>query len=106
MYLVAHRRVRRVDDKIIELASPQWSVVVGLMPCHGVEEVNMPTHGELILLAGVDGCWFDAVMVRDVVRPRKPRPGDQVAVLSPSFAAPGVAPAVHEQAMRRLTELT
>lgn len=32
--------------------------------------------------------------------------GDRVAVLSPSFAAPGVAPAVHEQAMRRIaTEL-
>jgi muramoyltetrapeptide carboxypeptidase LdcA involved in peptidoglycan recycling len=29
-----------------------------------------------------------------------------VAVLSPSFAAPGLAPEVHEQAMRRLTELT
>ena len=26
--------------------------------------------------------------------------------MSPSFAAPGVAPAVHEQAMRRLTEIT
>lgn len=33
-------------------------------------------------------------------------PGDRVAVLSPSFAAPAVAPALHEQAMRRLTELT
>jgi muramoyltetrapeptide carboxypeptidase LdcA involved in peptidoglycan recycling len=33
-------------------------------------------------------------------------PGDQVAVLSPSFAAPGFAPQVHEQAMRRLTEVT
>ena len=29
-----------------------------------------------------------------------------MAVLSPSFAAPAVAPAVHEQAMRRLRELT
>lgn len=29
-----------------------------------------------------------------------------VAVLSPSFAAPGVAPVIHEQAMRRLTEVT
>ncbi|TFC37316.1 S66 peptidase family protein [Cryobacterium sp. TMT2-42-4] len=29
-------------------------------------------------------------------------PGDRVAILSPSFAAPGFAPAVHEQAMRRL----
>lgn len=34
------------------------------------------------------------------------RPGDRVAVLSPSFAAPAVAPAIHEQAMRRLTEVT
>lgn len=29
-----------------------------------------------------------------------------MAVLSPSFAAPGVAPAVHEQGVRRLAELT
>uniref|UniRef100_UPI00262060E6 LD-carboxypeptidase n=1 Tax=Microbacterium sp. TaxID=51671 RepID=UPI00262060E6 len=33
-------------------------------------------------------------------------PGDRVAVLSPAFAAPAVAPALHEQALRRLTELT
>lgn len=33
------------------------------------------------------------------------RPGDRVAVLSPSFAAPGVAPAVHEQAMQRIQDL-
>lgn len=32
--------------------------------------------------------------------------GDRVAVLSPSFAAPGFAPAVHEQAMARLTDAT
>jgi muramoyltetrapeptide carboxypeptidase LdcA involved in peptidoglycan recycling len=42
----------------------------------------------------------------DLVRPPKARPGDKVAVLSPSFAAPGFAPQVHEQAMRRLTEVT
>ncbi len=42
----------------------------------------------------------------DVVSPRKAVRGDKVAVVSPSFAAPGFAPAVHEQAMRRLTELT
>jgi muramoyltetrapeptide carboxypeptidase LdcA involved in peptidoglycan recycling len=42
----------------------------------------------------------------DLVHPRKARPGDKVAVLSPSFAAPGVAPAVHEQAMRRLQDVT
>jgi muramoyltetrapeptide carboxypeptidase LdcA involved in peptidoglycan recycling len=45
-------------------------------------------------------------MVLDLVHPKKARAGDKVAVLSPSFAAPGVAPAVHEQAMRRLTEVT
>ena len=41
-------------------------------------------------------------MSHSLVSPTKARPGDRVAVLSPSFAAPGVAPAVHEQAMRRL----
>ncbi|WP_226532428.1 LD-carboxypeptidase [Microbacterium paraoxydans] len=33
-------------------------------------------------------------------------PGDRVAILSPSFAAPAVAPDLHAQAMRRLEELT
>ncbi|MEG3614101.1 S66 peptidase family protein [Isoptericola haloaureus] len=42
----------------------------------------------------------------DLVSPRKASPGDQVAVVSPSFAAPGFAPAVHEQAMQRLQEVT
>ena len=41
-----------------------------------------------------------------MIHPPKARPGDRVAVLSPSWAAPGFAPAVHEQAMRRLEELT
>ncbi len=45
-------------------------------------------------------------MVSTLLSPVKARPGDRVAVLSPSFAAPGVAPAVHEQAMRRLEQLT
>jgi muramoyltetrapeptide carboxypeptidase LdcA involved in peptidoglycan recycling len=40
------------------------------------------------------------------VHPPKAVAGDRVAVLSPSFAAPAVAPQVHEQAMLRLTELT
>lgn len=34
----------------------------------------------------------------------KLRPGDRVAVVSPSFAAPALFPAVHELAMRRLRE--
>lgn len=36
----------------------------------------------------------------------KAQPGDKVAVLSPSFAAPAVAPAIHEQALRRLATIT
>lgn len=38
--------------------------------------------------------------------PRKAGAGDKVAVVSPSFAAPAVAPEVHEQAVRRLRALT
>jgi muramoyltetrapeptide carboxypeptidase LdcA involved in peptidoglycan recycling len=38
--------------------------------------------------------------------PPKLQSGDRIAVLSPAFAAPAIAPALHEQAMRRLTELT
>ena len=44
--------------------------------------------------------------MQPLVHPPKARPGDRVAVLSPSWAAPGFAPEVHEQAMRRLEELT
>lgn len=40
------------------------------------------------------------------MHPTKARAGDKVAVVSPSFAAPGFAPAIHEQAMRRLGEVT
>jgi len=45
-------------------------------------------------------------MPPDLVHPPKARTGDGIAVLSPSFAAAGAFPAVHEQAMRRLTEVT
>ncbi|MGM7670903.1 S66 family peptidase [Microbacterium sp. A93] len=38
--------------------------------------------------------------------PSKLFPGDRVAILSPAFAAPAVAPELHEQAMRRLSEFT
>ena len=44
-------------------------------------------------------------MAHDLVHPPKARPGEHIAVLSPSFAAAGAYPAVHEQAMRRLTEV-
>ncbi|HSU36370.1 MAG TPA: LD-carboxypeptidase [Propionibacteriaceae bacterium] len=45
-------------------------------------------------------------MEQPLLSPAKARPGDRVAVLSPSFAAPALFPAVHEQAMRRLREVT
>jgi muramoyltetrapeptide carboxypeptidase LdcA involved in peptidoglycan recycling len=45
-------------------------------------------------------------MAHDLVRPPKARRGDRIAVVSPSFAAAGAFPAVHEQAMRRLAEVT
>jgi muramoyltetrapeptide carboxypeptidase LdcA involved in peptidoglycan recycling len=45
-------------------------------------------------------------MTHDLLRPPKARHGDRIAVVSPSFAAAGAFPAVHEQAMRRLTEVT
>src|ERR1700753_1939016 len=35
---------------------------------------------------------------------RKLSPGDRVAIVSPSWAGPGVYPAVHEQAMRRVRD--
>ncbi|GMA37967.1 LD-carboxypeptidase [Mobilicoccus caccae] len=44
--------------------------------------------------------------VMSLTSPPKAVPGDRVAVISPSFAAPGFAPEVHEQAMRRLAEVT
>jgi muramoyltetrapeptide carboxypeptidase LdcA involved in peptidoglycan recycling len=45
-------------------------------------------------------------MYKSLIRPPKAVAGDKVAVLSPSFAAPAVAPEVHEQAMQRLAVLT
>ena len=44
-------------------------------------------------------------MFPTLVRPPKARPGDRVAVVSPAFAAPAVAPAVHEQALARIHEV-
>jgi muramoyltetrapeptide carboxypeptidase LdcA involved in peptidoglycan recycling len=49
---------------------------------------------------------FDGRMIHEIRHPPKAHAGDKVAVLSPSFAAPGAAPEVHGQAMRRLTEAT
>lgn len=45
-------------------------------------------------------------MTHRLQQPRKARPGDRIAVLSPSFAAAGAFPELHEQAMRRLADVT
>ena len=45
-------------------------------------------------------------MAHDLIHPPKARQGERIAVLSPSFAAAGAFPAVHEQGMRRLAEVT
>ena len=67
-----------------------------------VQQVGRTTEMEshAVLRAWISG------MTLDLVHPLKARPGDRIAVLSPSFAAAGAFPAVHEQAMRRLTEVT
>ncbi|HET7069397.1 MAG TPA: S66 peptidase family protein [Nocardioides sp.] len=44
-------------------------------------------------------------MFPTLVHPPKATPGDKVAIVSPSFAAPAVAPEVHEQAMERIHEV-
>jgi len=47
---------------------------------------------------------LNAGMRPDFTVPRKLTTGDRVAVVSPSFAAPGMFPAVHEVAMQRLRD--
>jgi muramoyltetrapeptide carboxypeptidase LdcA involved in peptidoglycan recycling len=50
--------------------------------------------------------WLAGRVARAITAPRKAEPGDAVAIVSPSFAAPEFFPAVHEQAMQRLTAIT
>jgi len=44
--------------------------------------------------------------VRTFASVAKAKAGDRVAILSPAFAAPAVSEVVHEQAMRRLSDVT
>lgn len=44
--------------------------------------------------------------MHDLISPPKARPGERIAVLSPSYAAAGAYPELHEQAMTRLHEVT
>ncbi len=61
----------------------------------------------MAVCTAVASTWrLDDQVHTPLIHPPKATAGDKVAVLSPSFAAPAVAPAVHEQAMRRLEALT
>ena len=44
-------------------------------------------------------------MTHEIVAPRRCRPGDKVAVVSPAWAAPAFFPEIHEQAMRRVRDV-
>jgi muramoyltetrapeptide carboxypeptidase LdcA involved in peptidoglycan recycling len=48
---------------------------------------------------------LDGTVTHSLVHPPKVSPGDRVAVVSAGFAAPAVAPAVHEQALSRIREV-
>lgn len=75
--------------------------------------VLVARHGDAERLTGANNSsstsrrcdWIDE-MDHQFLAPTKAKAGDAVAVVSPSFAAPEFFPAVHEQAMRRLTEIT
>lgn len=65
---------------------------------------------ELVVTRGTQGeslyrrLGFNEVSVPKVVP--KAQPGEKIAVLSPSFAAPAVSAAIHDQAMQRLQQIT
>jgi muramoyltetrapeptide carboxypeptidase LdcA involved in peptidoglycan recycling len=48
---------------------------------------------------------LDGRVYPTLVHPPKATSGDKVAIVSPSFAAPAVAPGVHEQAMERIHDV-
>jgi muramoyltetrapeptide carboxypeptidase LdcA involved in peptidoglycan recycling len=48
---------------------------------------------------------LDGGVFPTLVHPPKASPGDKIAVVSAAFAAPAVAPAVHEQALSRINEV-
>ena len=52
----------------------------------------------------VVAAWGETDRVAGPLYPPKPRPGDRVAVLSPSAGLPAMFPAVYEQGLRRLRE--
>ena len=76
-------------------------VLVSAFRANPASERRLPPSGP----PAVTRACSDEGMALDITLPRKAGVGDKVAVLSPSFAAPGVAPAIHEQAMRRIVDV-
>lgn len=73
-------------------------------PPNGRKETNAPRRNRARRVASTCCNQWMTAQLFDAVP--KARTGDRIAVLSPAFAAPAVAPAVHEQAIRRLRETT
>ena len=91
------RGPQALEGRLLRLGHGR-EVVVHVLVRHVAHPFLFSCPSSMPVAADGPGCSA-GVMVADLVSPAKARPGDRVAVLSPSFAAPGVAPAVHEQAM-------
>jgi muramoyltetrapeptide carboxypeptidase LdcA involved in peptidoglycan recycling len=104
---------------------------IGLRPAPGLSDVTEGPRSAVIGSSAGMGSWsrkcgtervdtqplqtsrrfdesvcLDRTVTHDITVPRKAEPGDAVAIVSPSFAAPEFFPAVHEQALQRLTAIT
>lgn len=84
-------RYRVARDRVTQLASDVDELLAGLTP----------SDRRAVLTAAAELRSGESV-----VRPPKATPGDRVAVLSPSFAGPAIAPDLFEQGLRRLQQLT
>src|SRR4051794_22620334 len=100
-WLTCHRGMVRKPTGVRNFVCPRGT---GLRRTRWSMVKHVPHIQKCLADRGLTG--FDVVMSHEIRQPVKARSGDKVAVLSPSFAAPGFAPAVHGQAMLRLTEVT
>lgn len=93
----------------MDRANPDKSDRVRWGPATGSyrwQRSELPVDALTVLADELTRLRLTSVVSLAIVPPRKAEPGDKVAVLSPSFAAPAIAPAVHEQALRRLEQVT
>lgn len=106
-FLVRRRRNSFVAEaRVVKARFPPADAAVNRQPNHRQYRRRAvgPAAGRV---RGVNlGCGIklNGTMRPDFTVPPKLTAGDKVAVVSPSFAAPGMFPAVHEISMRRLRE--